>query len=200
MTNYNFITFEGIEGCGKSTQVKLLQEFFQEKNIKSITTREPGGVAISEKIRDILINSDNISPKTELLLNFAARIEHINNLIKPNLQSNRKVICDRFFDSTLAYQGFAMGLKISEILQIKEIAIANFKPDITFLLDMDVEKAFLRIKNRVDNNRYDAMSIDFHNKVRRGFLEIAKQNNNRIIIIDANCTKEQIFQKIIAKL
>jgi dTMP kinase len=199
MKNYNFITFEGVEGCGKSSQVKLLQEFFQAKNIASVTTREPGGVIIAEKIREILINESQISPKTELLLNFAARIEHIEQFIMPNLKNNRKVICDRFYDSTIAYQGFAMGLEIQDIIKIKEIAIANFKPDITFLLDIDVNQSLSRLNNRADNNRYDKMSIDFHNKVREGFLKIA-HNNKRFVIIDASMSRKEVFEQIIAKI
>ncbi len=201
MNNYNFITFEGIEGCGKSTQVKKLQQYFIDNNIDFVTTREPGGVSFSEQIRNILLSSSNnsISAKTELLLNFASRIEHIDKKIKPALKLNKKVICDRFFDSTFAYQGYAMGLDLSQIELIKKISIGDFAPDITFLIDLPIETACERIKNRSNNNRYDEMSFSFHEKVRQGFLDLAN-NNSRIFIIDGLQNIDDISNKIIQKL
>ena len=197
MKQLNFVTFEGIEGCGKSTQVKKLQQFFIEKKIPTILTREPGGTNIGEKIREILIDStnSNIAPKTELLLNFASRIEHVEQLIKPALMHGKKVISDRFFHSTLAYQGYAMGVDLSKINQIKDLALDNFKPDITFLIDVEVEVAFNRIKNRSDNNRYEEMSLDFHQKVRNGFLEM-QQNEQNMIKINGNQNPDQVFAQI----
>jgi len=199
MKNYNFITFEGIEGCGKSTQVKNLQEFFVKNNLDCLATREPGGSEIGNKIRQILLDKNHnlINPKTELLLNFASRIEHIEQKIKPALKQNKKVICDRFFDSTIAYQGYAMGVDLNQIKQIQEIAIGNLVPDITFLIDLPVEIAFERIKSRSENNRYESMNIDFHQKVRHGFLEIAK-NNPRFAIIDGSKSREEISNQIIS--
>ncbi len=193
-----FITFEGIEGCGKSTQAKKLHEFFLRHNIDSILTREPGGTKAGEAIRSVLLdeNIDKLEAKTELFLNFAARFEHVEKLIKPNLRNGKAVISDRFFDSTYAYQGNAFGIDKKIIDEIREITISNFAPDITFLIDIPVEAAFERIKNRADNNRYEKMGNDFHQKVRDGFLDLAKKNS-RIKIIDGTKNPDQIFQNIL---
>lgn len=192
-----FITFEGIEGCGKSTQAKKLQEFFLEKNINSILSREPGGTLAGEKIRDILIdeNIPKLQAKSELLLNFSARLEHVETLIKPSLAKGSNVICDRFFDSTYAYQGLAFGLEVSLIDQVKNMTIGDFAPDITFLVNVPLEVAFARIKNRLDNNRYEKLGLDFHRKVYDGFLKLA-ENNNRIKVIDGTKNPDQVFAQI----
>lgn len=194
---YKFITFEGVDGSGKSTQAKLLHEFLITKNYDAIITREPGGTLASEQIRKILIDEKlpKLESKTELLLNFAARIEHVEKLIKPALKENKIVICDRFFDSTFAYQGNGFGVDFLSIKTIQEIAIGNFKPDITFLIDVKIEDAFLRTKNRNDNNRYEKLDLDFHKKTREGFLNLA-QNNERIKIIDGTKTIVEISQQI----
>ena len=192
-----FITFEGIEGSGKSTQVKKLHEFFLSKNQNSILTREPGGVIASERIREILIDEkiEKLEAKTELLLNFAARLEHVEKLIKPALSKGSIVISDRFFDSTYAYQGSAFGLDESIINNVKQMVIGDFSPDITFLIDLPVEVAFERISNRSDNNRYEKLGLDFHQKVREGFLQLAKKNQ-RIKIIDGTKNQQKIFEEI----
>jgi dTMP kinase len=191
-----FITFEGIEGSGKSTQSKKLYQYFLEKNQSTILTREPGGVKTSEAIREILIRQENLEAKTELLLNFAARNEHVEKLIKPSLLENKIVISDRFFDSTYAYQGSAMNVDFAIINKIKELTIGHFAPDVTFLIDIAVDKAMKRIESREDNNRYDNFDFNFHQKVRDGFLEIAKQNS-RIKVIDGDKKEDEIFAEII---
>lgn len=193
-----FITFEGIEGAGKSTQVKKLHEFFLQKNINTILTREPGGTFASERIREILIDEkiEKLEAKTELLLNFAARFEHVEKLIKPSLAQEKIVISDRFFDSTYAYQGSAFGLDEKLIDDVRKMTIGDFVPDITFLIDMPVELAFARIQNRADNNRYEKLGLNFHQKVRAGFLQLAKQNQ-RIKLIDGTKNQQQIFAEII---
>ncbi len=192
-----FITFEGIEGCGKSTQAKKLHQFFLDQNINSILTREPGGTVVGEKVREILIdeNIEEIDPKTELLLNFAGRLEHINQLIKPTIAKGNVVISDRFFDSTYAYQGSAMSVDKVLIDRVREFTIADFEPDITFLIDIKVEEAFKRIDGRDGNNRYEKLGLDFHKKVREGFLELA-QVNSRIKIIDGSKSPEEVFKNI----
>jgi dTMP kinase len=192
-----FITFEGIEGSGKSTQSKKLHEFFLQKNIPAILTREPGGTLAAEKIRTILLDESfaKLEGKTELLLNFAARLEHLEKTIKPALNEGKIVISDRFFDSTYAYQGSAFGVDESLIDEIRKIAISNFIPDITFLIDLPVETAFARIENREGNNRYEKMGLDFHQKVRSGFLNLAKKNQ-RIKVIDGNKNPQEIFTEI----
>ncbi len=196
-----FITFEGIEGSGKSTQVKLLHKYFLDKNIAAVLTREPGGTKLAEEIRALLVNGDvdKMDGVCETLLNFAARRNHIEKLIKPALAEGKIVICDRFFDSTIAYQSFGQNVDLELIKKVQEAAIGEFKPDITFLIDVDVEVAFERIKNRADNNRYEKMDQNFHQKVRRGFLEIAK-NDARIVMIDGNQNEQEIHQQILAKL
>lgn len=202
MQKYKFITFEGVEGCGKSTQVKLLHDFLQGKKEKVVLTREPGGTVAAEEIRNVLVNGkvDKLDGISETLLNFAARRNHVENLIKPALKEDKRVICDRFFDSTLAYQGYGYRIEMDIIVDIKKISISDFKPDITFLIDVDTEVAMKRIKGRDGNNRYENMDEKFHKKVRKGFLEIAKENPKRIKIIDGTKTIEEIHQEIIGIL
>lgn len=196
-----FITFEGIEGCGKSTQAKKLYEFFLSKNQEAILTREPGGTMCGEKIRDILLDEKipKLEAQTELLLNFAARVEHVEKVIKPALHSNKIVISDRFFDSTYAYQGNAFGLGFTAVDEVKKITIKNFAPDITFLIDVPVELAFSRITTREGNNRYEKLGLDFHQKVRDGFLQLTEKNP-RIKIIDGENDIEKVFQIILSYL
>lgn len=196
-----FITFEGVEGSGKSTQSKKLYEFFLTQKKSVILTREPGGTVAGEKIREILIDEKiaKLDAKTELFLNFAARLEHVEKLIKPALAADKIVISDRFFDSTYAYQGNAFGVAKNLIDEIKKISIGDFAPDITFLIDVPVEVAFERIDGREGNNRYEKLSFDFHQKVRDGFLSMAK-NNSRIKVIDGMQNVEKIFAEIITSI
>lgn len=192
-----FISFEGIEGCGKSTQARKLHEYFLSKKIDAILTREPGGTKAGEKIREILIDEkiEKLEAKTELFLNFAARLEHVEKLIKPALVAKKTVITDRFFDSTFAYQGNAFGLSQNLIEEVKKTAIGDFTPDITFLIDVPVEAAFRRIEGREGNNRYEKLGFEFHQKVRDGFLNLAKKNP-RIKIIDGTLLAEEVFEQI----
>ena len=196
--NFQFISFEGIEGCGKSTQAKKLYEYFLSKQIDCLLTREPGGSLAGEKIRGILLDEeiDKLSAKSELLLNFASRIEHVEKVIKPALKSGKIVICDRFVDSTYAYQGSAMGIAFEEIEKIQKIAIGEFMPDITFLINVSVDEAFARISSRGNNNRYEKLGNEFHQKVCEGFFELAKKNS-RINIVDGTQNQQQVFQKIL---
>ena len=193
-----FISFEGIEGCGKSTQAKKLHAFFWEQKLPVILTREPGGTFAGEKIREILIDEKvgKLEAKTELFLNFAARLEHVEKLIKPTLAEEKIVISDRFFDSTYAYQGSAFGLEEKLIDEVRKMAIADFAPDITFLIDVPVEIAFARIQNRPDNNRYEKLGLEFHQKVRQGFLHLAKKNS-RIKLIDGTKNPQEVFEEIV---
>jgi dTMP kinase len=196
--NFQFISFEGIEGCGKSTQAKKLYEYFLSKQIDCLLTREPGGCLAGEKIRGILLDEeiDKLSAKSELLLNFSARIEHVEKVIKPALKSGKIVICDRFVDSTFAYQGSAMGIAFDEIEKIQKIAIGEFMPDVTFLINVSVDEAFARISSRGNNNRYEKLGNEFHQKVYDGFFELAKKNS-RINIVDGTQNQQQVFQKIL---
>jgi dTMP kinase len=201
MTKFRFITFEGIEGCGKSTQAKKLYDYFLANQIDSLLTREPGGTKVGEKIREILIDDsiDKLSAKTELLLNFSARIEHVQKVILPAIEKNKIVICDRFFDSTFAYQGGAMGLPDEQIDNIKNFAIENFSPDITFLINISVDEGLSRVASRLQNNRYDKLGKDFHQKVQEKFLALAKKNS-RIKIIDGHKNPSQVFAEILSHL
>jgi dTMP kinase len=193
-----FITFEGIEGSGKSTQAKMLYDFLVAKNIPALLSREPGGTIAGEKIRAILIDEQipALNATTELLLNFAARIEHVEKLIKPALKEKKIVIIDRFFDSTYVYQGSAFGLAEEVIKEVKKISLDNFLPDITFLIDVPVEIGFSRISERSTNNRYEKLGLDFHQKVREGYLKLAKENK-RIITIDGTQDKKKVFEEIV---
>ncbi len=194
------ITFEGIEGSGKSTQAVMLQQYFNQQKVDNLLTREPGGSKVGEEIRQILISGkkDKMDGVCEMLLNFAARRNHFETIIKPALENKTLVICDRFFDSTIAYQGFAQNVDLETISIVQKIAIGNFEPNMTFLIDLDVEMAFSRINKRQENNRYEQMDQTFHQQVRSGFLQIAKNNQNRIIKIDGNQTKQAIHQEIIS--
>jgi dTMP kinase len=201
-TMKKFITFEGVEGSGKSTQTKMLKEYFDDKEVSSILTREPGGTRVAEEIREILVNGgvDKMDGVCETLLNFAARRNHVEKLIKPALLKGEIVICDRFFDSTIAYQRFGQNVDPKIVNDIQEAAIGSFAPDITFLIDIDVEVSFERIKLRADNNRYEKMDRDFHQRVRQGFLKIAKENPKRFVVIDGNQNVEKIHQDILKNL
>lgn len=201
MTKNLFITFEGIEGCGKSTQAKKLHEYLLKNNVKNILTREPGGTVIGNEIRAILLNERDhkIQEMSEVLLNYASRLENLEQVIKPALNQGSVVISDRFFDSTIAYQGYGLDVDLSAIQAIQKIVIGDFAPQITFLLDLEVSQAFERIKARADNNRYEQLAYQFHEKVRTGFLNLAKQNQ-RIKIIDANQDSEQVFLQILNNL
>ncbi|MGE5254341.1 MAG: dTMP kinase, partial [Planctomycetaceae bacterium] len=208
-----FITFEGIEGCGKTTQIGLLTAVFEKSKRSFLLTREPGGTEAGERIREILLSSKKIrlDPMAELLLYAAARIQHYIEVIQPALREGKIVLCDRFADATLAYQGFGRGLDIDWIEEIHRRAINNLKPDITFLLDLPVEeglrRAWIRIKNskgirtqkinpdyyqlefpfhliHADQDRFEKEAIDFHQKVREGYLTLARQEPGRIIILD----------------
>ncbi len=192
-----FITFEGIEGCGKSTQAKLLYEWLLDNGYKTLLTREPGGTEAAEEIREFILKERNevFPPFSELCLYIAARGFHVKNLIVPALKEGTIVICDRFSDSTLAYQGFGRGLPKELIERMNSLATENLKPSLTFLLDTPVEEALRRISRR-KADRMENEPLEFHRKVREGFLTIAQQEPNRVIVIDGTLDIETIFSKI----
>ncbi len=194
-----FITFEGPEGSGKSTQVKLLQDFFSTKNLPSIITREPGGTKNAEVIRDLVVKdrAEEWAKTAELLLYLAARNEHVEKVIKPALRQGKMVICDRFCDSTTAYQGYGNNMDINQIEQLNIIASSGIKPDLTFVLDIDPKIGIKRSVSRHNTEtRYESMNIEYHIKVREGFLKIAQNNPKTHIIIDANQDIKTITQQI----
>ncbi|MCB9995678.1 MAG: dTMP kinase [Rhodospirillales bacterium] len=198
-----FITLEGGEGSGKSTQIKTLAAFLQDKGHDVILTREPGGTPEAEKIRELLVNRDggDWTPMAETLLFFAARAMHIETLIKPALAEGKIVICDRFTDSTRAYQSYGHGLDPDIIESYVQLAIAGFEPDLTFILDIDAAAGLERAGRRNTDadsteDRFEQMQIDFHERLRQGFLEIAARNPERCVIIDAQQSIDEIAAQI----
>ncbi|MFX0549641.1 dTMP kinase [Hathewaya histolytica] len=194
-----FITLEGGEGVGKTTQIKNIEEYFKQNNISYISTREPGGIKISEKIREIILDKSNtdMDERTEALLYAAARRQHLADKVIPALKEGRIVICDRFIDSSLAYQGFARGIGMKEVLAINEFAIEECMPDLTIYLDIEPVKGIQRVKNRKGEiNRLDLESLSFHEKVREGYLKLLEVYPNRIKKISAEGTEEEVFYKI----
>lgn len=203
-----FITFEGGEGAGKSTQSRRLKSALEEKGYDVVLTREPGGTPEAEKIRDLLVQRDggNWTPMAECLLFFAARQMHVETLIKPAITSGKIVICDRFTDSTIAYQGYGHGFDISIIHQMETLTLNGFKPDLTFILDLPVEDGLarsLRQKNVADGkenteDRFEKLKRDFHEKLRQGFLSIAREEPERCVVVDALTGPDEISDKIIS--
>lgn len=187
-----FITFEGIEGVGKSTQVKALRVFLEAKGFEVVLLREPGGTLLSEKIRDILLSPDtgDIDPISELLLYSAARAELVSSVIEPALKTGKVVILDRYTDSTLAYQGYGRGLDLDFIENLNNKAAHGIKPDLTFLIDLPVEIGLKRAltnaaaEGRTGPDRLEGESLAFHGRVREGFLKIAENNPKRVKILD----------------
>ena len=194
-----FITIEGCEGTGKSTQIKLLEKNLKKK-IKIKSTREPGGSFGAEQIRKLIFKSKktNWSPITEALLHISARSDHLEKIIKPNLKKGLWIICDRFRDSTIAYQGYGNGLKLN-VLEIMQDSIFNkFHADITIILDMDANKCLKRVKKRKSGiQKYEKMNINFHKKVRNGFLKIAEKNKKRCFVLNADENPIKINKKIL---
>ena len=192
-----FITIEGIECVGKSTNAKFISALLNKKNIKTHVTREPGGTALGEKIRKILLfeQNDSISPLGELLLLFAAREKHINEVIKPNLEQGKWVISDRFTDASFAYQGFGRGLGFDQVNQLKQIIQKNFDPDLTFLLDAPIDVIKSRRKLN-PNDRFESEDREFFERVRQGYLELASVFEDRVKIIDATQPIEQVQSEI----
>lgn len=204
-----FITLEGIEGSGKTTQIKNIVEFFENKGYDCVVTREPGGTKIGKKIRSILLDPENrdIAPACELLLYCSDRVQHIKELINPALSEGKTVICDRFFDATLVYQGYARGLDLDLITGLHEMMVDGLKPDITILLDLLPEIGLSRAWKQIDNGsrstgetRFEKETLSFHEKIRAGYLELARLEPKRFRIIDASKNKEQVKQQIINAL
>lgn len=196
-----FITFEGIDLCGKSTQAKLLLEYLQSIKKKVIYVREPGGTNISEKIRHLLLDKDHIEMEyvTEFLLFSASRYQLTNEVIKPHLKKGYIVICDRYFDSSTAYQGFGGKIDVKDINQVNKIASSGLKPDITFLLNITPEESFKRKKLRNKAaDRIEEKTLAYYRKVVNGYMEIAKANKKRFKIIDGKKNVNDIHAFIVS--
>ena len=196
MTQGLFITFEGPDGCGKTTQMNLLAQYFEKKGKKVVLTREPGGKGLGEKVREILLNyNGEVSDRCESFLFLADRAQNIDIIVKPAVKQGEIVLCDRHIDSTVAYQGYGRGLDINEINMLNNLATGGKKPDLTLVFDVDVETSMKRVGKEKD--RMESAGIDFHNRVRNGYLELAKQEPTRIKVLDATKTIEEIHGKVV---
>ena len=197
-----FITFEGCEGVGKSRQIKLLEEYLKQNNKDYFLTREPGGTKVSEQIRGVILDGGNseMTAECEALLYAAARVQLLKETIKPRLDRGELVICDRFVDSSLAYQGFARGLGEKFVESINAYAIENFTPDYTVFLKLDPERAFLRKGGADGKDRLEQSGLEFHKKVYEGYLKLAEKYSDRYIVIDASWEKAQTHAKIVSAL
>jgi len=183
-----FITLEGGEGTGKSTQVKLLAPWLRESGLGVVQTREPGGAPGAERIRDLLVqgDADRWTPLAETLLHYAARADHLDRTIRPALASGQWVVCDRFADSTMAYQGYGHGVSLDVIRSLYDTVVAETVPDLTVMLDLPAADGLRRAAQRAGHeNRYERMTIDFHERLRAGFLSIAQSDPQRCVLIDA---------------
>lgn len=194
-----FISFEGIEGTGKSTQAKLLAEYLREKGFRVIQTMEPGGTRISLKIRELLLSLDSreMDHVTELLLYNAARVQHIKEVIEPALERGDIVITDRFSDSTVAYQGYARGIDLQLIDSLDMIATKKLRPDITILFDIDVKTGLARNKSLNKSDRLELEDISFHEKVRKGFIQIAAREPGRVKVVDCSGSLDEVHQEVV---
>jgi dTMP kinase len=199
-----FITFEGVEGSGKTSQIQRLKKYLTQKGIHCRVTREPGGCSIGEKIRKILLNPDHreMVPTTELLLYEAARAQHVKEVIKPFLKKEGVVLCDRFSDATLAYQGYGRRIDLKWIQHLNHFASQGIRPDVTFLLDcpsdVGLKRAIRRIRTlkQEREERFEMEEIKFHRRVRKGYLAIAKKEPWRVKVIDTREGEERVFEKI----
>ena len=193
-----FITFEGPEGSGKSTQLPELARFLEEFGMSVVKTREPGGTKIGDQIREVLVRMDNteLHPRTEILLFLAARAQLVEELIVPSLQQEKIILCDRYGDSTLAYQGYGHGLDLDSLRSMLHFATGGLKPDLTILLDVDVVTGLKRKKVKEEWNRLDAFELSFHERVREGYHILAKKEPDRWKIVDATQEPEEVQKEI----
>lgn len=195
MTKGLFITFEGTDGCGKTTQIELLKTYLENKGHTILLTREPGAKGLGTKLREILLNYEGeVSPNCESFLFLADRAQHIDTIIKPAIERGEIVLCDRHTDSTVAYQGYGRGLDLNQINMLNTIATSGFKPDITFVFDIDIETAQKRVGKTKD--RMESAGVEFFKKVRQGYLDIAKSEPERVKVLDATQTIEDISNQV----
>ena len=190
-----FISMEGPDGSGKSTQIELLKQYFEETGKKVIITREPGGNRISEAIREIILNKEftEMSPTTEMLLYASARAQLISEVIAPAIDSGKMVISDRFVDSSLVYQGLARGLGVENVYEVNKHAIGDYMPDITFMFDLPAEVGLSRKKDQKELDRMELEGLEFHKKVAEGYREMAQRFPERITVVDATLPVTEIY-------
>jgi dTMP kinase len=202
-----FISLEGGEGAGKTTQIVHLAAYLADRGLKTILTREPGGTAIGKRIRAVLLDPHHsgMAPETELLLYMADRAEHVQAVIRPALAAGTTVLCDRFFDATLVYQGAARGLTAEWIARLHDLVFAGLKPDLTLLLDLAPETGLARARRQLaqggrasGEGRFEAESLEFHQRVRRGYLELANREPGRFRVIDAGRDADRVRRDILA--
>ncbi len=200
-----FIVFEGIEGCGKTTQIALLGDFLRKKNLPCIITREPGGTAVGDEIRKILLNARNteLLPATELLLYTASKVQHLQHVIRPALSQGTVVLCDRFFDATVAYQGYGGGVSLSLIREIHRAFLQAITPDVTVLLDCPVEVGLGRSRTRMkiegkeqEEGRFEDKERAFHERVRDGYMQLARVEPERFFIVNGAQPAESVHRGI----
>jgi dTMP kinase len=203
-----FITFEGVEGCGKTTQIKLLSEFLSGRGMSTVLTREPGGCPIADKIRAILLDADNraLSPMAELMLYAAARAQHVTEVISPALNDGKIVLCDRFCDATVAYQSFGRGIDRGVIDTLNFHALNGVSPDLTVLVDCDPAIGLERARRRIDassgprEERFELEAIAFHQRVHAGYQQLAAADPERFLIINGSDSIDTIFASISAQV
>ncbi len=190
-----FVTFEGTEGSGKSTQIRALAEFLREQGYSVVLTREPGGTPIGDQVRRILLDhaNDEMHPRTEVLLFLASRAQHVEELIRPALKAGKVVLCDRYADSTLAYQGYARGEDVSELRRLIDYATGGLWPDLTFWLDLPVDEGLARLERK---NRLDSEALTFHRRVREGYKRLAAAEPQRWVRIDGTLPRAEIQEQI----
>jgi dTMP kinase len=192
-----FITFEGADGCGKTTQIKLFTEYLQKNGYEVVLTREPGSKGLGENIRKILLDYDGeVSPVCESFLFLADRAQNVDIIVKKNIEKGKIVISDRHIDSTVAYQGYGRKLDLEQIKELNNIATSGLKPDLTFVFDIDIETSMQRVGKTKD--RMEASGKEFFERVQNGYLEIAKNEPNRVKVINANDTVENINKQVIS--
>lgn len=191
-----FITFEGADGCGKTTQLNMLAEYLKEKGFDVVVTREPGAKGLGEKLREILLNYEGVvSDRCEAFLFLADRAQHVDVIVKPAVGLGKIVLCDRHTDSTVAYQGYGRGQDIDRINLLNNIATDGMKPDLTFVFDIDVETSQQRVG--AEKDRMESAGMDFHNRVRQGYLKLAENEPNRIKVIDAKKSIPNIHDEVV---
>ena len=192
-----FITFEGPDGCGKSTQIKKLAEYLTQQGKEVVVTREPGGTKISEKIRELILDPENKEEAavTEMMLYAASRAQIVAELIKPSIEEGKVVLCDRFVDSSIAYQCYGRGL-VEQVEIVNSYAVQGTMPDVTFFLDISAEEGRKRNQGTGKKDRMEQEAIDFHKRVYDGYKEITRKNPERIVVIDASGTIEEVFKEI----
>lgn len=202
MQRGKLITIEGCDGCGKSTQLKKLSDYLTEQGVAHIFTREPGGGKISEQIREILLNGKNceMTDECEALLYAAARAQHLNDLVEPALAQGKLVVCDRYVDSSFAYQAYARGLGLEFVQKINAYALEKYLPDVTVFIDLSPQDAFIRKKGADANDRLEQAGLAFHQRVYEGYLRLARDNPTRIVTVDGKGTPDEIFKEIVTAL